>query len=40
MQVHPKWIPKYRTHWKPLYYDNVVRRWDSKMRAVNNNART
>ena len=40
MQVHPMWVPKYRTLWKPLYYDNIARRWDSKLKSKKGNYRT
>ena len=33
MAYHPKWNPKYREHWKPAYYDNVQRRWDSAIKV-------
>ena len=40
MQVHPKWIPKYRTIWRPQYYDNINRSWDSANFGKRNNYRT
>ena len=40
MFVHPKWVPKYRTHFKPQFYDTIHRRWDSKTKDVPRNYRT
>jgi len=34
------WQPKYRTVWKASYYDDVVRRWDTKLNVSKRNYKT
>lgn len=40
MAYHPKWLPKYREYYKPKYFDNVYRRWDSKMKNSSHTYKT
>lgn len=40
MAFHPKWVSKYRAHYKPSFFDNVNRRWDSKEKVSQRNYRS
>jgi hypothetical protein len=38
---HPKWVPKYRDHYRPTYYDSFNnRRWDSIEKTTIRNYKT
>ena len=37
---HPRWVPRTRYLWKPTYYDNELRRFDSAAKTRRWNVRT